>query len=186
MTGDEVGAEMTDTVKTHINHLLSELGRFAKLLSQITLLLCKVIIIDNIAPSQSYYRILLLRSVRSLNPMRPHQYFSLRFVVAESSETQITPTVRAIYEGGFETQFSDCLTDRIASLDKDIEIMCSYHYQVGILQIIRVVYCRVQSVEQDLLQCTVVNCRMCTLVYSSVLQSVYSLHVLHPIRETAM
>ena len=37
-----------------------------------------------------------------------------------------------MYEGGFESQFADCLTERIGSLDKDIEIMCSYHYQVVI------------------------------------------------------
>eukprot|EP00116_Pleurobrachia_bachei_P019129 sb/3479391/ len=68
-------------------------------------------------------------------PLDTSSYPTLRYIIdnaeseLESSESQITPTVRAIYEGGFENQFSDCLTERIASLDKDIEVMCSYHYQ---------------------------------------------------------
>ena len=75
-----------------------------------------------------YYQILMISlSITSSNSITG----SWEFLLANLNYiSQITPTVRAVYEGGFEAQFGDCLTERINSLDKDIEIMCSYHYQV--------------------------------------------------------
>lgn len=72
MVEEQTSPEMTNTIRSHFNHLVSEL---------------------------------------------------------ESSESQITPTVRAIYEGGFQAQFGECLTERIIQYDSDIEKMCNHHYQ---------------------------------------------------------
>jgi hypothetical protein len=47
----------------------------------------------------------------------------------ESSEGQLGPTLRAVYESGQQTDFMARLDGRIRTHDKDIERMCNHHYQ---------------------------------------------------------
>ena len=72
--------------------------------------------------------------VKSLIPVEEStaQHHELFLQEIEAVDEYWGPTFRGVYEAGQHEVFLERLEDRIKKHDKDIEKMCSHHYQVGL------------------------------------------------------